>query len=97
MAILDDQVVATSLPAMQKALAIAPDRLSWVQTAYLITEVVAISLTGFRGCWGMRRLFLVAISIFTAASLACAASSGLAELRPGASFRVLLAEPLSLG
>ena len=47
MAILDVQVVATSLPTIQGALAIPPDRMSWVQTAYLIAEVIAIPLTGF--------------------------------------------------
>ena len=46
MAILDIQVVATSLPAIQQALAISQDAMSWVQTAYLIAEVVAIPLTG---------------------------------------------------
>ena len=39
MAILDIQVVATSLPTIQSALDIAPDQMSWVQTAYLIAEV----------------------------------------------------------
>jgi MFS transporter, DHA2 family, multidrug resistance protein len=47
MAILDVQVVATSLPTIQNALDIPPDQMSWVQTAYLIAEVVAIPLTGF--------------------------------------------------
>src|ERR1700688_2617426 len=45
MAVLDIQIVASSLPAIQKALAIASDKLSWVQTAYLIAEIVAIPLT----------------------------------------------------
>ena len=81
MAILDVQVVATSLPAMQSALAIAPDQMSWVQTAYLIAEVIAISLTGFlTRLLGMRRLFVVATSVFTLASLGCAASDSLAAL-----------------
>ena len=47
MAILDVQIVATSLPTIQRALGIAPDEMSWVQTAYLIAEIVAIPLTGF--------------------------------------------------
>src|SRR5262245_16930604 len=46
-AILDIQVVATSLPNIQSALHIAPDRMSWIQTVYLIAEVIAIPLTGF--------------------------------------------------
>ena len=81
MAILDVQVVATSLPAMQHALAIAPDKMSWVQTAYLIAEVIAISLTGFlTRLLGMRRLFVIATSVFTVASLGCAASNSFEAL-----------------
>jgi DHA2 family multidrug resistance protein len=75
MAILDIQVVATSLPNIQAALSIAPERMSWIQTAYLIAEVIAIPLTGWlTRVLGMRGLFVVSISIFTAASAGCAAS-----------------------
>ena len=75
MAILDVQVVATSLPTIQNALDIPPDQMSWVQTAYLIAEVVAIPLTGFLTrllsmCW----LFVLSISVFTIASVGCALS-----------------------
>src|SRR5271154_7423581 len=81
MAILDVQVVATSLPTIQSALAIPPDRMSWVQTAYLIAEVIAIPLTGFlTRALTMRWLFVLAISIFTLASLGCAASESFAAL-----------------
>jgi DHA2 family multidrug resistance protein len=34
MAVLDVQVVATSLPTIQKTLNIAQDQMSWVQTAF---------------------------------------------------------------
>ena len=47
MAILDIQVVATSLPAIQQALDISRDAMSWIQTAYLIAEIIAIPLTGW--------------------------------------------------
>ena len=33
MAILDIQVVATSLPTIQRALTISPSAMSWIQTA----------------------------------------------------------------
>ena len=46
MAILDIQIVATSLPAIRDALNISADQMSWIQTAYLIAEVIAIPLTG---------------------------------------------------
>lgn len=81
MAILDIQIVATSLPAIQAALGIAPDRMVWVQTAYLTAEIVAIPLTGFLTArLGMRWLFVAAISLFTLASFGCAASGGFTEL-----------------
>jgi len=75
MAILDVQVVATSLPTIQNALGIPRDEMSWIQTSYLIAEVVAIPLTGFlTRLLTMRWLFVVAISTFTMASIGCASS-----------------------
>ena len=46
MAVLDIQVVASSLTAIQGALHIPLSQLGWIQTAYLMAEVVAIPLTG---------------------------------------------------
>ena len=81
MAILDVQVVATSLPAIQGALGIAPDQMSWVQTAYLVAEVIAIPLTGvLTRTLSTRGLFVLSIGTFTAASLGCAMSGGFATL-----------------
>jgi MFS transporter, DHA2 family, multidrug resistance protein len=81
MAILDVQVVVTSLPTIQSALGIAPDQMSWVQTAYLIAEVIAIPLTGFlTRTLSMRWLFVLAIGVFTIASIGCAFSDSFAAL-----------------
>jgi DHA2 family multidrug resistance protein len=81
MAILDIQVVATSLPTIQSALAIDPDQMSWIQTAYLIAEVVAIPLTGFlTRLLTMRWLFVIAMISFSVASAGCAASGSFGEL-----------------
>src|SRR5262245_22255123 len=87
MAVLDIQVVATSLPAIHDALSIPPDRLSWVQTSYLIAEVIAIPLSGWlTKALSLRRLFALAIAGFTLASIGCAAATGFATL---VSFRAL--------
>ena len=76
MAILDVQIVATSLPTIQEALHISPERMSWIQTAYLIAEVISIPLTGMlMRMLTMRYLFVAAVSVFTLASMACAAST----------------------
>jgi DHA2 family multidrug resistance protein len=81
MAILDVQVVATSLPTIQQALNIAQDQMSWIQTAYLIAEIIAIPLTGIlTRTLTMRWLFVIAVSLFTMASIACAASSSFPAL-----------------
>ena len=81
MAILDIQIVATSLPAIRDALKVSPDQMSWIQTSYLIAEVIAIPLTGFLSrAFSVRRLFLGALSIFTLASIGCAYSPDFATL-----------------
>ncbi len=87
MAILDIQVVATSLPAIQDALAISREAMSWIQTAYLIAEIIAIPLTGWlTRVLTLRWLFVATITLFTLASVGCAYSGSFATL---VGFRVL--------
>ncbi|TIR45471.1 MAG: MFS transporter, partial [Mesorhizobium sp.] len=47
MAILDIQIVSASLAEIQAGLSASSDEIPWVQTAYLIAEVVMIPLSGF--------------------------------------------------
>ena len=80
-AVLDVQIVATSLTTIQEALDLFPDQISWIQTAYLIAEVIAIPLTGFLiRALSMRGLFVIAITLFTFASVGCAGSDSFASL-----------------
>jgi MFS transporter, DHA2 family, multidrug resistance protein len=81
MAILDIQVVATSLPTIKDAFGISADAMSWIQTAYLIAEVIAIPLTGlFTRVLTLRWLFVSAITLFTLASIGCAVSGSFGAL-----------------
>jgi DHA2 family multidrug resistance protein len=81
MAILDIQIVSTSLPEIQGAIAIQPADMSWIQTAYLTAEVIAIALTGrLTNACGLARLSIGATAGFALASAGCAASSGFASL-----------------
>jgi DHA2 family multidrug resistance protein len=81
MAILDIQVVVTSLHVIEQDLGIGPERMSWVQTSYLIAEVVAIPIIGLlMRVFAKRRLFAIAIVLFTIASAGCAASFGFWDL-----------------
>jgi MFS transporter, DHA2 family, multidrug resistance protein len=83
MAILDIQIVASSLPEIQAGLGLPLDRLSWVQTAYLMAEIVAIPLAGWlTRMLSTRGAFVACVCGFTAASLACAVSAGFWQLIP---------------
>ncbi len=83
LAILDTQIVASSLPEIQTGLGIALDQLSWVQTAYLMAEIVAIPLTGWLSrVMSTRGAFLASICGFTGASLGCAGSTSFWSLVP---------------
>ena len=87
MAVLDIQIVVTSLPVIETALKIGVERMSWVQTAYLIAEIIAIPLTGvLTRVFTLRWLVTGAIVIFTLASIGCAASTDFETL---IAFRVL--------
>ncbi|MDD2767685.1 MAG: DHA2 family efflux MFS transporter permease subunit [Methylococcus sp.] len=73
MAILDIQIVASSLEQIQAGLAATRDEITWVQTAYLIAEVVIIPLSGWLNrALSTRYLFVLSCAGFTLTSLCCA-------------------------
>ncbi|HEV8019893.1 MAG TPA: DHA2 family efflux MFS transporter permease subunit [Candidatus Lustribacter sp.] len=75
MAILDIQIVAAALPRIASSLHTPLDELSWVQTAYLITEVIAIALSGrLARALSTRWLFAGAALGFVLTSLGCGLS-----------------------
>jgi len=81
MAILDIQIVSASLADIQAGLSAAPDEISWVQTSYLIAEVIMIPLSGFLArALSTRLLFTMAAAGFTAASFLCATSTSINEI-----------------
>src|SRR6202045_1172322 len=81
MAFLDIQVVSASLTEIQAGLAASRDEISWVQTAYLIAEVVAIPLSGFLSrVLGTRIMFAASAAGFTVASLMCGFTSSMNEM-----------------
>jgi DHA2 family multidrug resistance protein len=81
MAILDIQVVASSLPTIQAALKMRPDQMSWIQTSYLIAEIIAIPLTGLlTKSLTARGLAVSSLSAFVLASMGCAWSDSFGAL-----------------
>jgi MFS transporter, DHA2 family, multidrug resistance protein len=73
MALLDIQIVASSLQNIGGGLSAAQDEISWVQTAYLIAEIIVIPLSGWlTRVFSTRWLFTVSAAGFTATSMLCA-------------------------
>jgi DHA2 family multidrug resistance protein len=81
MAVLDIQIVSASLAEIQAGLAASHDEISWVQTSYLIAEVIAIPLSGFLSrALGTRTMFATAAAGFTIASLICGFTSSMEQM-----------------
>ena len=73
MAILDIQIVDISLEQIQAGLSATRDEITWVQTAYLIAEVVVIPLSGWLSrALSTRYLFAISCAGFTLMSFLCA-------------------------
>ncbi|OYV26125.1 MAG: EmrB/QacA family drug resistance transporter [Acidocella sp. 20-63-7] len=71
-ALLDIQIVASSLQDIGGGLSAAQDQISWVQTAYLIAEIIVIPLSGWlTRVFSTRWLFAASAAGFTAASMLC--------------------------
>jgi MFS transporter, DHA2 family, multidrug resistance protein len=81
MAIMDVQIVTSSLTQIQGGLSASPDEISWVQTAYLIADVVMVPLSGMLSrLLSTRVLFVSATLGFTAASALCATATSLSQM-----------------
>src|SRR6202795_1421805 len=81
MAILDIQIVSASLGEIQAGLSASPDEVSWVQTSYLVAEIVMIPLSGWLSrLLSTRVLFTLSAAGFTLFSVLCATSTSLGEM-----------------
>src|SRR6201985_1342349 len=81
MSILDIQIVSASLSDIQAGLSASSTEVSWVQTAYLIAEVIAIPLSGFLSrALGTRLLFVISAAGFTVSRLLCGFASSIEQM-----------------
>ena len=81
MVVLDTTVVVVALPTIQADLGFSGTTLVWVLNAYMLTFGGFLLLGGRLGdLYGSRRWFLIGLSLFTAASLACGLSDSPATL-----------------
>jgi EmrB/QacA subfamily drug resistance transporter len=86
MIVLDATIVNVALPSIQQDLDFSQSNLAWVVNAYLIAFGGLLLLAGRLGdLIGRRRVFLIGIAIFSAASLLCATAQS-QEMLIGARF-----------
>jgi DHA2 family multidrug resistance protein len=72
MALIDIQIVAASLNDVQAGLSAGPDEISWVQTGYLMAELVMIPFAAFLAqSLSTRWLFALSAGLFTISSALC--------------------------
>src|SRR5437588_6051083 len=76
MTIVDLTIVNVSLPTIGRALHFSETNLQWVATAYALTFGGFLLLGGRAAdLLGRRRILMVGLALFTAASLACGVAS----------------------
>jgi EmrB/QacA subfamily drug resistance transporter len=81
LAALDQTIVATAGPFIQRDLHIAPELYVWITTAYLVASTVLVPIYGkLSDIYGRRRVLLIAIGIFLVGSLACGLAQDAAQL-----------------
>src|ERR1700694_5090523 len=72
MTVLDGTIVTVALPSIKNALHVSDNSLQWVLIAYTITFGGFLLLGGrVADLLGRRRLFMIGVAIFSAASLVC--------------------------
>jgi len=83
MASLDQNIVATALPSIQHDLHAQINWSSWTITIYALGQLLAMPLGGVLSeQYGRKRVFVIAVSIFTVSSLLCGLSTSIYTLVP---------------
>jgi DHA2 family multidrug resistance protein len=78
---LDTTIANVALPHMQGSLQASQDQITWVLTSYIVAAAIATPVTGWLcGQWGRRKVFMVAVIGFTAASAMCGMAASLWQI-----------------
>jgi DHA2 family multidrug resistance protein len=84
---LDTTIANVALPYIQGSVSASQDEIAWVLTSYIVAAAIMTPPTGFlTSRFGLRRVFLVSVAGFTAASMLCGMAQSLVEI---VLFRVL--------
>lgn len=78
---LDQTIVATAGPEIQKALGIEPSLYAWITTAYLVASTVLVPVYGkLSDTYGRRRIVVIGVLIFLGGSVGCGLSQSTTHL-----------------
>lgn len=81
MGAIDMSIVNVALPEIRSSLGVTVTEVSWVATGYLVAVVVILPLTAWLAAVvGRKRLYQIALVLFTVSSLFCGVSHGLTTL-----------------
>lgn len=84
---LDSTIANVALPHMSAALGATQDTVTWVLTSYVLASAVALPVAGFLvDTLGLRRMMLMAVALFTVASMACGAAQNIEQM---VAFRII--------
>ena len=79
--VLDTTIANVALPHMQASLSASQDSINWVLTSYIVASAIALPISGWLADKvGRKRLLLISVVGFTAASVLCAAATSLGEM-----------------
>src|SRR5215208_2540047 len=66
---------------MQASLSASQDTINWVLTSYIVASAIALPISGWLADKvGRKRLLLISVALFTAASVLCATATSLTEM-----------------
>src|ERR1700712_970882 len=78
---LDSTIANVALPHIQGSVSAAQDQITWVLTSYIIATAIMTPLSGWLSQKiGLKRMLLISIGGFTAASMLCGIASSLPEI-----------------
>jgi DHA2 family multidrug resistance protein len=84
---IDTTIANVALPHMQGSFSATLDEIAWVLTSYIIAAAIMTPPTGWLAArFGRKRLFLVSVAGFTAASVLCGIAGSLGQM---VAFRLL--------
>jgi EmrB/QacA subfamily drug resistance transporter len=87
MSILDITVVSVAQPTFQRVFDSSPAQVAWTMTGYTLALAAVIPMTGWAADrFGTKRLYMLAVALFTAGSVLCATAGSIQTLT---AFRVL--------